>query len=81
MFHVFYVMTSVNTHMHADHVTGTGKLKQLIPGCQSIISRSSGAKADILLDPDSKVKFGRHELIAKPTPGHTNGIIQLFNLA
>lgn len=74
-------MTSVNTHMHADHVTGTGKLKQLIPGCQSIISRSSGAKADILLDPDSKVKFGRHELIAKPTPGHTNGIIQLFNLA
>lgn len=60
--------------MHADHVTGSGKLKQLIDGCKSVISRSSGAKADILLDPDDKVVFGRHHFVARPTPGHTNGI-------
>lgn len=63
----------VNTHMHADHITGTGNLKKLYPGCRSVISRSSGAKADILLNPNEKIKFGRHELIARPTPGHTNG--------
>lgn len=59
--------------MHADHVTGSGNLKKLYPSCRSVISKSSGAKADVLLNPNEKIKFGRHELIARPTPGHTNG--------
>lgn len=67
-------MFAVNTHMHADHITGTGKLKKLFPKCLSMISLSSGAKADVLLNPCDKIKFGRHELMAMPTPGHTNGI-------
>lgn len=62
--------------MHADHITGTGKLKSLLPGCQSMISRSSGAKADILLNPDDQISFGKHNLLVLPTPGHTEG--QLF---
>lgn len=59
--------------MHADHVTGTGKLKSLLPGCQSVISRKSGAQADIHLDPEDKVTFGRHHIDCFPTPGHTEG--------
>ena len=39
----------MNTHVHADHITGTGRLKKLVPGCQSIISKNSKGKADILL--------------------------------
>lgn len=69
---------TVNTHMHADHITGTGKLKCLLPGCQSMISRSSGAKADILLNPDDQISFGRHNLRVLPTPGHTEGQISSF---
>lgn len=64
----------MNTHMHADHITGTGLLKKLIPGCQSMISKASGAKADILLDPGDLISFGKHSLEARPTPGHTSGI-------
>ena len=64
---------SVNTHMHADHITGTGLLKKLVPSCQSVISKASGAKADILLEPGDKLKFGRHVLEVRGTPGHTNG--------
>lgn len=64
--------------MHADHVTGTGKLKKLLSGCRSVISKSSGAKADVLLNPGDKIEFGRHCLEARPTPGHTNGNIR-FN--
>ncbi|XP_076661404.1 persulfide dioxygenase ETHE1, mitochondrial [Halictus rubicundus] len=66
---------AINTHMHADHITGTGKLKSLLPGCQSMISRSSGAEADILLDPDDKIDFGKHNLRVVPTPGHTAGCV------
>lgn len=66
---------AVNTHMHADHITGTGRLKSLIPGCRSMISRSSGAEADILLEPRDHIKFGRHYLVVIPTPGHTEGCV------
>ncbi|XP_017795427.1 PREDICTED: persulfide dioxygenase ETHE1, mitochondrial [Habropoda laboriosa] len=62
---------AINTHMHADHITGTGRLKCLLPGCQSMISRSSGAKADILLNPGDEISFGRHHLRILSTPGHT----------
>merc|ERR1712013_844048 len=33
-----YVM---NTHVHADHITGTGRLKKLSPGALSVISANS----------------------------------------
>ncbi|KAK2578355.1 hypothetical protein KPH14_002627 [Odynerus spinipes] len=66
---------AVNTHMHADHITGTGRLKSLLPGCRSMISHSSGAEADILLEPRDRIKFGRHYLVVIPTPGHTEGCV------
>ncbi|KAF7992273.1 hypothetical protein HCN44_001598 [Aphidius gifuensis] len=64
---------ALNTHMHADHITGSGKLKNLLAGCRSVISRASGAKADILLDHQDHITFGRHKLVAHSTPGHTEG--------
>ncbi|XP_012536910.1 persulfide dioxygenase ETHE1, mitochondrial isoform X1 [Monomorium pharaonis] len=66
---------ALNTHMHADHITGTGRLKSLLPGCKSVISGSSGAKADVLLEPYDQVQFGRHQLRVLPTPGHTEGCV------
>ncbi|KYQ57703.1 Protein ETHE1, mitochondrial [Trachymyrmex zeteki] len=66
---------ALNTHMHADHITGTGRLKCLLPGCKSMISRSSGAKADVLLEPNDQVQFGRHQLRILSTPGHTEGCV------
>ncbi|XP_055677330.1 persulfide dioxygenase ETHE1, mitochondrial [Lutzomyia longipalpis] len=64
---------ALNTHMHADHITGTGYLKKLLPECKSVISRASGAKADEYLENGDIVKFGRHSIEAVSTPGHTNG--------
>merc|ERR1712210_141708 len=31
----------LNTHVHADHITGTGRLKRLMPNTKSVISRRS----------------------------------------
>ncbi|XP_065078803.1 persulfide dioxygenase ETHE1, mitochondrial [Ochlerotatus camptorhynchus] len=64
---------ALNTHMHADHITGTGYLKQLLPGTVSAISEASGAKADKHLKDNEVVQFGRFEVRALCTPGHTNG--------
>lgn len=70
---------SVNTHMHADHITGTGYLKQLLPNVQSVISSQSGAKADVHINDGDVIRFGRHEIKAASTPGHTNGCVSYIN--
>lgn len=59
--------------MHADHITGTGALKKMIPGSKSAIAKHSGAKADLYIEHGDKVKFGSHELEVRSTPGHTDG--------
>lgn len=63
--------------MHADHITGTGALKNL-SGCKSIISKASGAKADILVDEKDIISFGNYRLRILSTPGHTNGCVTYY---
>lgn len=65
--------------MHADHITGTGYLKQLLPNVQSVISSRSGAKADKHINDGDVIQFGRHEIKAVSTPGHTNGCMSYIN--
>ena len=64
---------SVNTHVHADHVTGSGRLKQSIPSCQSVIAAVSKAKASVHVKDGDVLKFGKFDLEIRATPGHTNG--------
>lgn len=69
----FTLKYALNTHMHADHITGSGWLKQLLPGSKSVIAKASGAKADIHINEGDPVTFGRHRIDTLATPGHTNG--------
>jgi sulfur dioxygenase len=39
----------INTHAHADHITGSGQIKALRSGVQSVISRASGAPSASVL--------------------------------
>eukprot|EP00088_Acartia_fossae_P066538 TRINITY_DN8257_c0_g1_i11.p1 TRINITY_DN8257_c0_g1~~TRINITY_DN8257_c0_g1_i11.p1 ORF type:complete len:297 (-),score=90.22 TRINITY_DN8257_c0_g1_i11:272-1162(-) len=72
----------INTHVHADHITGTGRLKKLVPGCQSIISKNSKGQADILMSEGEQIKFGGQVLEVRETPGHTEGCVTyVFNAA
>ena len=64
---------AINTHAHADHITGTGKLKLALSSCQSVISRAAKAKADLFLDDGDELRFGQFALKAISTPGHTEG--------
>lgn len=65
--------------MHADHITGSGILKKLAPGCASVISKSSGAAADIHIGENDHVEFGKYKIKALSTPGHTNGCLTYYS--
>lgn len=69
------LLYAVNTHCHADHITGSGVLRSLLPGCQSVISRLSGAQADLHIDEGDSIRFGRFALETRASPGHTPGCV------
>ncbi len=62
---------TLETHVHADHVTGAWLLKQKL-GSRIAVSAASGAEgADVYLRPQEKTPFGSRHLEARATPGHT----------
>nr|CDS32371.1 zinc finger protein 84 [Hymenolepis microstoma] len=64
----------IDTHVHADHVTGAASMKKLFgPTCKSVISEASGVKADIMVKAAEVLKCGNIELECRSTPGHTRG--------
>jgi len=63
----------INTHVHADHVTGTGDLKKVFPNMKSVIAEVSKAKADLLVGQGDRIQFGKFNLECRNTPGHTDG--------
>jgi glyoxylase-like metal-dependent hydrolase (beta-lactamase superfamily II)/rhodanese-related sulfurtransferase len=66
---------ALETHVHADHVTGAWLLKQKT-GCRIALSAESGAEgADRYLVEDDVVAFGARNLLVRKTPGHTNGCL------
>jgi sulfur dioxygenase len=67
------VVFAANTHVHADHITGSGEIKKRVPTCRSVIAEVSQAKADVKINAGDKLKFGRFELEVRATPGHTDG--------
>jgi len=66
----------LNTHVHADHITGTGIMKQKhFPKMKSVLGTKGNekAKADVKLEDGQTIKMGCVSLEFRSTPGHTNG--------
>jgi sulfur dioxygenase len=69
------LVATLDTHVHADHVTGAWLLKQRC-GSQILLAEASGAaNADRLLKPGDRVWFGKRYLDVRATPGHTSGCL------
>ncbi len=70
-------VAAVNTHVHADHVSGSFALRARVPGCRSAIAAAAGAAADVCLADGDALAFGGRALRVIATPGHTAGCISL----
>jgi sulfur dioxygenase len=66
---------TLETHVHADHVTGAWALAQRL-GSQIAVAADSGATgADRVLHDRDKIVFGKRYLSVRATPGHTHGCL------
>lgn len=62
---------SIETHVHADHITGANILRQRT-GCKTVLSMDSGVScADISLKDREQLIFGCFKIQGFATPGHT----------
>ena len=62
----------IDTHIHADHVTGASKLKKTT-NCSTIMGEHTPAETvDIKLKDDEIIKIDQLEIKAMYTPGHTS---------
>ncbi len=71
------LVATIETHVHADHVTSAWWLKREF-GCEIALSAASGARgADRLLQHADRVAFGNRHVQVRATPGHTHGCLTL----
>ena len=71
------LVAALDTHCHADHVTGAWRIQQAT-GCKIGVSARYGDAlqgADLRLDHGDRIAFGNRHLEARATPGHTDGCI------
>jgi glyoxylase-like metal-dependent hydrolase (beta-lactamase superfamily II)/rhodanese-related sulfurtransferase len=69
------LQATLDTHVHADHVTGAWRLSQR---CGSRIGLAEAAGASGVNQPlrhGDRIDFGRRYLSVRATPGHTNGCL------
>jgi glyoxylase-like metal-dependent hydrolase (beta-lactamase superfamily II) len=69
------LLFTLETHVHADHVTGGWLMKQVLDS-RIALSADSGAKCvDLALKHGDVITFGDISLEVRSTPGHTNGCL------
>jgi glyoxylase-like metal-dependent hydrolase (beta-lactamase superfamily II)/rhodanese-related sulfurtransferase len=69
------LLYSLDTHVHADHVTAIGSLRERL-GAKTVLSERAGTgRADVLVKDGDRIAFGKHWLEVRETPGHTSGCL------
>lgn len=68
---------AIDTHVHADHVTASGKLRELTD-CKTMVGTGDVSCASESLTDGKIIKVGSLSLIAIFTPGHTDNSFTFF---
>jgi sulfur dioxygenase len=69
------LLATLETHVHADHVTGAWLLRRRTGSRIMLAAASGAAGADRYLAHGDTVAFGGHHLEVRATPGHTSGCL------
>lgn len=68
----------IETHVHADHITAAGTLRQRV-GCESVLSARAGADcADVNVSQGDAIEVGSIRVEVRETPGHTNTCVSYY---
>ncbi len=71
------LLYTIDTHVHADHVTGSWLLKERL-GSQILLGKQGSAEGvDRYLEHGDRVEFGKRYLEVRATPGHTDACLTL----
>lgn len=62
----------LETHIHADHITGAAQLRDHFKAKVAVHKNSQSQCADLLLDDGDTLQLGEQTITAIYTPGHTN---------
>lgn len=66
---------ALDTHVHADHVTALGTLRER-SGAKTVVSAKAGSGCpDLLVRDGDEIRFGACTLQVRETPGHTSGCV------
>lgn len=66
---------TLETHIHADHITASGKIRAQLGSKAVVHSNSKSDCADILVDDGDSIMLGDQEIQILETPGHTDTCI------
>ncbi len=66
---------TLETHIHADHITASGKIRERLGSKAVVHSNSKSDCADILVADGDSIKLGSQEIKIMETPGHTDTCI------
>ncbi len=70
----------LDTHVHADHVTASGSLRNRL-GARTVLSERAGVgRADVLVKEGDVIRFGGLGVEVRETPGHTAGCLTFVTL-
>lgn len=70
----FKIIGVIETHVHADHLSGAGTLSQLTKTKYYVSGKDFKAKADFVdLDKLDEIPLGQNKIKILKTPGHTDG--------
>lgn len=66
---------TLETHVHADHVTAGGLLRETLGSKVGVGARANVENADLALGDGESLDFGSCRLETRHTPGHTDGCV------
>ncbi len=72
------LLYTMDTHVHADHVTGSGLIRDR-SGAKTVAGEAADVQCiDIAAGDGQRLSFGNYEVEVRSTPGHTNGCVSFI---